>query len=47
MNFFSVDDSIFIFLYYGPLVVHIGLGMAAQQSLFVKLVKTVFMQVLS
>ena len=28
----SVDDSIFIFLPYGTLVVHIGLGMAAQQS---------------
>ena len=28
----SVDDSIFIFLSYGTLVVHIGSGMAAQQS---------------
>ena len=30
----SVDDSIFIFLSYGTLVVHIGSGMAVQQSLF-------------
>ena len=28
----SGDDSIFIFLSYGILVVHIGSGMAAQQS---------------
>ena len=28
----SVDDSIFIFLSYGTLVVHIGSRMAAQQS---------------
>ena len=28
----SVHDSIFIFLLYGTLIVHIGSGMAAQQS---------------
>ena len=31
MKLLSVDDSIFIFLSYGTLVVHIGYGMAAQQ----------------
>ena len=33
-------------VYFGTLVVHIGSGMAAQQYFFVKLVKTVFVQVL-
>ena len=42
-----MDDSIFIFLSFGTLVVHIGSGMAAQQIIFVKHVKTVFIQVLS
>ena len=32
MKSLSVDDSIFIFLLCGTLVVHIGSGMAAQQS---------------
>ena len=43
----SVHDSIFIFLSYGTLIFHIGSGMAAQQSFFVKHFKTVSIQVLS
>ena len=34
MKLLSVDDNIFMFLSYRTLVVHIGRGMAAQQSLF-------------
>ena len=45
MKLLPVDDSIFIFLSYGILVIHIGSGMAAQQEFFVKHVKTVFVQV--
>ena len=32
MKLLQVDDSIFIFLSYGTLVIHNGSGMAAQQS---------------
>ena len=42
MKLLSVDDSIFIFLSYSTLIVHIRAGMAAQQEFFVKHVKTVF-----
>ena len=49
IKFLSVDDSIYVYLSYGTLVVHdIGSaqGWLTQQSFFVKHVKNVFIQVL-
>ena len=45
MKLLSVVESIFTFLSYGTLVIHIGSGMACSAIIFVKHVKTLFVQV--